>query len=277
MTRRVAAEVGRSPVAFAERVVSESVLDLCRGPWNVLLRLASDEALIARSAAIFQRAFDAGTLQTTLLGPGEVEVALRGWPTAEEAARGRVAGGAPGPGERAAGARAGLRVRAAPAAPAPGVAEASVGPAAVGDPGLSGAAAARGDHEPRLHVAALATAGAGTPARAVAAAGRRVDDPVDDQVARGDDRDRAAASEAQPRALVDGERRDGEHARRRRAPGEEADPGDGPGPARAQATHRAGVGVELHLGASLDREVRRGARPDASGHVREGRPPAGHA
>jgi hypothetical protein len=84
VTRRVATSLSMSPVDLAERVVTDSVSSLCAGPWNILLRLTSDEALVSRAAAIFQRAFDAGSVETRLLAEGEVELVLRGWPGADD-------------------------------------------------------------------------------------------------------------------------------------------------------------------------------------------------
>ena len=49
VTRRVADELAMDPVSLAERVVSDSVSGLCAGPWNILLRLTSDEALVSLS------------------------------------------------------------------------------------------------------------------------------------------------------------------------------------------------------------------------------------
>ena len=84
VTRRVADELAMDPVSLAERVVSDSVSGLCAGPWNILLRLTSDEALVSRAATIFQRAFDAGMIETRLVAEGDVELTLRGWPGADE-------------------------------------------------------------------------------------------------------------------------------------------------------------------------------------------------
>jgi hypothetical protein len=50
VTREVAHAMAISPVTLAERVVSASVKELCDGPWNVLLRMVSDDALIRRAA-----------------------------------------------------------------------------------------------------------------------------------------------------------------------------------------------------------------------------------
>jgi hypothetical protein len=84
VTRGVAERLGISGVELAERVVDASVYDLCRGPWNILLRMTDDEALISRSAAIFARAFDAGRLRVTREGPGIFDVVLNGWPGVDD-------------------------------------------------------------------------------------------------------------------------------------------------------------------------------------------------
>lgn len=79
VTREVARRAGLSGEALAERIVRDSVLELCRGPWNVLLRLTSDEALIERAAALFARSFDAGRIRAQR-SADTVELVLEGWP-----------------------------------------------------------------------------------------------------------------------------------------------------------------------------------------------------
>lgn len=84
VTRLVANDLGMSAVGLAERIVRTSVTELCAGPWNILLRLSSDEALLSRATSIFARAFDVGRIDTTVQEGGAIEVVLRGWPAADD-------------------------------------------------------------------------------------------------------------------------------------------------------------------------------------------------
>lgn len=84
VTREVALAMGISPVALAERVVSASVKELCEGPWNVLLRMVSDDALIRRAATLFARSFDMGAIDCRLVDDGSLVLTLTGWPDPHE-------------------------------------------------------------------------------------------------------------------------------------------------------------------------------------------------
>lgn len=93
VTREVAHAMAISPVTLAERVVSASVKELCDGPWNVLLRMVSDDALIRRAATLFARSFDAGELASRALEDGSLVLTLTGWPDVDEMDRASVAAG----------------------------------------------------------------------------------------------------------------------------------------------------------------------------------------
>lgn len=82
VTRSVAGRLGLTGEQLAAKIVRASVREACSGPWNVLLRLSSDEALIARVASLFARAFDGGRIEATKVDEG-VELVLRGWPDAD--------------------------------------------------------------------------------------------------------------------------------------------------------------------------------------------------
>lgn len=82
VTRSVAEELGETGDSFAERIVHMSVLDACRGPWNALLRMTSNEALIRRTAALFARSFDRGRVEVRAHGQN-FEMVLDGWPECE--------------------------------------------------------------------------------------------------------------------------------------------------------------------------------------------------
>jgi hypothetical protein len=84
VTSGVARAMGMSDVALAERVVERSVTELCTGPWNILLRMTDDDALIGRAAALFARSFDRGGIEVRRAADGVIEVILSGWPDAHE-------------------------------------------------------------------------------------------------------------------------------------------------------------------------------------------------
>ncbi len=84
VTRAVASDLGLPAVELAERVVGTSVFDLCRGPWNILLRMTDEEALISRAAAIFARSFDVGEIRASREPTGGYALTLRGWPSADD-------------------------------------------------------------------------------------------------------------------------------------------------------------------------------------------------
>ncbi len=81
VTRRVAERAGIEPEHLAAQVVRESVAKACRGPWAVLLRFTSQEALVRRTGMLFARAFDRGDVTATWHGDGSGTVRLTGWPS----------------------------------------------------------------------------------------------------------------------------------------------------------------------------------------------------
>jgi hypothetical protein len=83
-TRLIAVELALDPVALAANVVELSVTNALRGPWAILIRLATDAQLIQRAASIFSKAFDRGRLESELAGPGTMILRLYGWPDPQE-------------------------------------------------------------------------------------------------------------------------------------------------------------------------------------------------
>lgn len=81
VTRRVAERTKVDPERLTAQVVRQSVADACHGPWAVLLRFASDEALVRRTSMLFARAFDRGDVSASWHGHGHGTIRLTGWPT----------------------------------------------------------------------------------------------------------------------------------------------------------------------------------------------------
>jgi len=80
VTVRVGQALGRRPEAFQAEVVRAGVERTMAGPWRILLRLASDEALVKRTALIYSKTCDRGRLKAEPLGPGHVQLTLSEWP-----------------------------------------------------------------------------------------------------------------------------------------------------------------------------------------------------
>jgi len=86
VTIRVGAAIGKRPEAFQAEVVRAGVERTVAGPWRVLLRMASDEALVKRTALIYSKTCDRGRLSAVSLGPGRVDLTLSEWPDAPDLA-----------------------------------------------------------------------------------------------------------------------------------------------------------------------------------------------
>lgn len=70
---------GRPGDALTEEVVPLSVERSFKTVWRIFLRLTSDEALVARSSAIYSRSRSRGTMTARFLGNGEAIAEIRDW------------------------------------------------------------------------------------------------------------------------------------------------------------------------------------------------------
>jgi hypothetical protein len=86
VTVRVGQAIGKRPEVFQAEVVRAGVERTIAGPWRVLLRLASDEALVKRTALLYSKTCDRGRLTAEPLGPGHVQLTLSEWPDAPDLA-----------------------------------------------------------------------------------------------------------------------------------------------------------------------------------------------
>ena len=76
----VAEEAGLDPLQMHRDVVRTGVDKALKSIWRVMLRFTSDAAIVRRAPLFFGRGLSKGTLQAQMIGPGEAEVRLTGWP-----------------------------------------------------------------------------------------------------------------------------------------------------------------------------------------------------
>ncbi len=76
----VAEEAGLDPFEMHRSVVRAGVEKAIKSMWRVLLRFTSDAAIIRRTPLFFNRGLSKGSLEAQMLGPGEAEIRLTGWP-----------------------------------------------------------------------------------------------------------------------------------------------------------------------------------------------------
>lgn len=77
---RLGIEAARDPDALLDEVIPRTLDRTFKSSWRVLLRFASDEALIARAPALWAKGRNAGRLASRLVSPGVGEVELTEWP-----------------------------------------------------------------------------------------------------------------------------------------------------------------------------------------------------
>ncbi|MCS6797456.1 MAG: hypothetical protein NZ898_02805 [Myxococcota bacterium] len=75
----VARELDVSPSSLQAQVVRRGVERTLRGPWRLLLRFTSDEALVARTPLLYRQAYDRGRLTARITAPGRAELEVEGW------------------------------------------------------------------------------------------------------------------------------------------------------------------------------------------------------
>jgi hypothetical protein len=76
----VAAVLGREPLAFHEQVLRAAMARSFKTIWRVLLRLTSDEALIARTPGIYRRTRNIGQMVVQSNARGRAEFVLSHYP-----------------------------------------------------------------------------------------------------------------------------------------------------------------------------------------------------
>lgn len=75
----IAVEARRDPEELHDAVIRASVERALKGLYRMVLRYASDEWLVAQTAAIFRHTRKRGDLSSTIPEPGRAELSLTGW------------------------------------------------------------------------------------------------------------------------------------------------------------------------------------------------------
>lgn len=76
----VAAEAGRDPERLYDEAARRGIERSFKTVWRVLLRFTSDQALVARTAVIFNKSRNVGDMTSRIVGPGRAESTITGWP-----------------------------------------------------------------------------------------------------------------------------------------------------------------------------------------------------
>ena len=77
--RALASSVGREPIGLNVEATRLGTEDSFRTIWRVLLRFTSDDALVARSATLYGRAFNTGSLAYEPITAGRADLRVVGW------------------------------------------------------------------------------------------------------------------------------------------------------------------------------------------------------
>jgi len=77
----VAQELGREAVPFHEEILREAVDRSFKTLWRILLRFTTDEALVARTPAIYARTRNAGEMTSRLTEKGRAQCVLKNYPS----------------------------------------------------------------------------------------------------------------------------------------------------------------------------------------------------
>jgi hypothetical protein len=72
----------RDPEQLIDEAVRRGVQNTFKSVWRTLLRVTTDEALIARAAIIYSKARNIGQLHVSVPAPGHAELRLSDWPEA---------------------------------------------------------------------------------------------------------------------------------------------------------------------------------------------------
>jgi hypothetical protein len=84
VTQAVGRALGKSPEEWQSLVVRTGIERTLHGVWRVLLRFASDDALIKRTALFYSKMVDRGRLTADQISTGHVKLRLSEWPDVPE-------------------------------------------------------------------------------------------------------------------------------------------------------------------------------------------------
>jgi hypothetical protein len=76
----IAALAERDPELLLDEAVRRAVHHTFKTAWRMLLRITTDEALVARTPIIYAKARNVGHLEATVKCPGRAELTLTQWP-----------------------------------------------------------------------------------------------------------------------------------------------------------------------------------------------------
>ena len=76
----VAAELDRSVTNVQDEIAGETAERNLRTVWRMLLRLTTDEALVARTPILYSKNYRQGALEAGILRPGQAKLVLSAWP-----------------------------------------------------------------------------------------------------------------------------------------------------------------------------------------------------
>lgn len=76
----IAARAGREPLELHAEMVRQGFWHTLSTFWRAMLRLTTDQALIARTPLIYSRSFDRGEATAQIDRPGLAQMHLKGWP-----------------------------------------------------------------------------------------------------------------------------------------------------------------------------------------------------
>ena len=80
----MASQMGEPVNVWHPRVVERAMEQTFNTVWRFFMRLTSAEALVKRSATIYAKTYDTGSLEAVLLSPGHSQLTLTGWPDAPD-------------------------------------------------------------------------------------------------------------------------------------------------------------------------------------------------
>ena len=80
----IAAEARRHPDELMDEAVRRAAELMFKTAWRLLLRITTDQALIARTPMLYSKWRNIGQLESRLVAPGQSELWLRGWPGVSE-------------------------------------------------------------------------------------------------------------------------------------------------------------------------------------------------
>jgi hypothetical protein len=80
----MATQMGEPVNLWHPRVVERAMEQTFTTVWRFFMRLTSAEALVKRSATLYAKTYDTGSLEAVIVSPGHSRLTLTGWPDAPD-------------------------------------------------------------------------------------------------------------------------------------------------------------------------------------------------